>query len=95
MASDEDPVQGARALFAELEQYSAELAARERWLVLNKLDLLTADEADARCTLLLDGLDWHNRSFRISALQRQGTVELCHAVYDYLQTLEPERTDES
>ena len=94
MASDEDPVQGAQALFAELEQYSTGLAARERWLVLNTLDLLPADEAESRCALLLQGLDWHNRSFRISALQRQGTDELCHAVYAYLQTLEPELAHE-
>ncbi len=95
MACDEEPAQGARALFAELQKYSAELAARERWLVLNKLDLLNPTEADARCAQLLEELHWQTKAFRISALRRQGTAELCRAAYNYLQTLEPERTDES
>ncbi|MDH3453086.1 MAG: Obg family GTPase CgtA, partial [Gammaproteobacteria bacterium] len=94
MASDEDALQGARALLTELQKYSAELANRERWLVLNKIDLLDPAEADARCTRLLTGLQWHNQAFRISALQGQGTAALCQAAYTYLQTLVHEQDDE-
>ncbi len=36
-----DPVKDARVIAAELKRFSPELAARERWLVLNKLDLMT------------------------------------------------------
>ena len=39
---DDDPVEGARAIVKELKKFSAELAARERWLVLNKIDLPAA-----------------------------------------------------
>ena len=34
---------------SELKKFSADLAKKERWLVLNKLDLLPADEAEQRC----------------------------------------------
>ena len=37
---DADPVKDARAIAAELKKFSPELATRERWLVLNKIDLL-------------------------------------------------------
>ncbi len=37
---DADPVKDARSIIAELKKFSAELAAKERWLVLNKVDLL-------------------------------------------------------
>ena len=77
---------GARALFAELRKYSDELAGRERWLVLNKLDLLDPAEAERRCASLLAGLEWQGPVFRVSALRRDGTEKLCQAVYAYLQS---------
>ena len=39
-----DPVENALSITRELERFSATLAQRERWLVLNKADLLTEDE---------------------------------------------------
>jgi GTP-binding protein len=84
MASDEDVLRDASALLDELQKYSAELANRERWLVLNKLDLLDDAEADRRCAHLIDGLQWQGPVFRISALRRNGTEQLCQTVYAYL-----------
>ncbi len=37
---DADPVKDARAIVAELKKFSKELAAKPRWLVINKSDLL-------------------------------------------------------
>jgi GTP-binding protein len=94
MASDDDVLSDARTLLGELQKYSTELASRERWLVLNKLDLLDDAEADRRCTRLVDGLQWHNPVFRISALRRTGTEELCQTVYAYLESSQDcERND--
>lgn len=93
VASDDDALQGARALLGELSKYSSELAGRERWLVLNKLDLLDEAEADARCAHLLDGLQWHNPVFRISALRRDGTERMCQAIYTHLESRNSEPND--
>src|SRR6201998_3277784 len=43
-----DPVRDARAIVAELKKFSKELAAKPRWLVLNKRDLLPREEAERR-----------------------------------------------
>ena len=43
-----DAVADARAIARELAKYDADLAAKPRWLVLNKLDLVPAEERDAR-----------------------------------------------
>lgn len=42
-----DPVQEAKALVLELEKYDPALAAKPRWIVLNKIDLVEEADRDA------------------------------------------------
>jgi GTP-binding protein len=82
-----DPVRDARAIVAELEKFSAELAVKERWVVLNKLDLLPAEEAEKRCKAIVRQLRWKGPVLRISGLARQGTEELCEKVMTRLEEI--------
>lgn len=75
-----DPVKDARAIVQELKKFSSDLAKKERWLVLNKVDLLPPDEADKRCKDIVRRLRWKGPVYRISALARQGTDALCQDV---------------
>jgi GTP-binding protein len=77
---DIDPVKGARAIAAELRKFSVALATRERWLVLNKLDLLPPDEAESRCAEIVRRLRWKGPLWKISGATGQGTRELCAAL---------------
>jgi GTP-binding protein len=86
---DDDPVEGARAIVKELKKFSAELAARERWLVLNKIDLLPADELDARCKGIVRRLRFKGPVFRISGVTGAGTRELCQALMKHLDEAGP------
>ena len=86
---DADPVVDARAIAGELKKFSPELAARERWLVLNKLDLLPAAEAEKRCKEIVRRLRWKGPVHRISAVTQQGTKELCQAIMRRLEALAP------
>jgi len=81
-----DPVTDVRTIVHELEKFSAELGGRERWLVLNKLDLLPAEERDARCSDIVQRLDWQGPVFQISALSGQGTEALVYAIMEYLES---------
>ena len=45
---DADPVKGARTIVAELKKFAADLAVKERWLLINKIDLLEPKEAERR-----------------------------------------------
>lgn len=56
----------------ELSRYSSELAAKERWLVLNKMDLLTQEEFNARRSDLLEKLRWEGAVYGISAVTGEG-----------------------
>ena len=86
-----DPAEAARALVRELEAYSADLGTRERWLVLNKIDLFAVDERDAAVQRIVDALDWQGPVFTISAIAGEGTEALCRAIMDRLETLRAER----
>lgn len=85
-----DPVQDARAIAAELKKFSADLAKKERWLVLNKLDLLPEDEAEKRCKDIIRRLRWKGPVFRISGLSKLGTEPLCQAVMKRLEEIAEE-----
>jgi GTP-binding protein len=82
---DADPVKDARAIAAELRKFSAALASRERWLVLNKLDLLPPDEGEARCAEIVRRLRWKGPLWKISGVTGQGTRELCAALMRRLE----------
>lgn len=82
-----DPAGSVRAISAELEKFSAELAQKPRWLVINKLDLLTPGELESRSRDLLDALDWKGPAFTVSAATGEGTVRLAQAVMRELERL--------
>ena len=83
-----DPVRDARAIVAELKKYSPELAARERWLVLNKLDLLLPAEGAERCREIVRRLRWKGSVWRISGATGQGTRELSLALMNRIEELD-------
>ncbi len=87
---DADPVQDARAIIQELKNFEASLAKKERWLVLNKLDLLPPDEAEKRCKDIIRRLRWKGPVYRISGLARQGTEPLCQALMKRIEEIAAE-----
>jgi GTP-binding protein len=81
------PAADAREIVDELERFSPELAARERWLVLNKTDLIDAEEAVERENEVVSALDWQGPVYRISALAGTGTAQLMGDVMTRIEEL--------
>jgi len=82
---DSDPVKDARAIIAELKKYSKTLAAKPRWLVLNKSDLLLPEEAKAVATDIARRLRHKGPKFLISGATGEGTKPLCDAIMQALE----------
>jgi GTP-binding protein len=82
-----DPVRDARAIVAELEKYSPELANKPRWLLLNKLDLIPEDERESRIQDFLRAYETQSPCFRISAINGEGCRELVYALQEALDKL--------
>ncbi len=81
-----EPAENARTIIEELEKFSPTLAGRERWLVLNKVDMLPPDEVEQRCQEVVEALGWTGPVFSISALNKQGTSELCGKIMAQLES---------
>jgi GTP-binding protein len=79
------PVDDARIVVDEVRRYSDSLATQERWLVLNKLDLVGAHEREAVCDDIVSGLAWPGPVFQISAVSGEGCEALSHAVMTFLE----------
>jgi GTP-binding protein len=79
-----DPVRDARATVAELRKYDPALHRKPRWLVLNKADLVPADERASRVAEFVRRLRWRGPVFTVSAISGEGCRELVQAAQDWL-----------
>jgi GTP-binding protein len=80
-----EPADAALSIVRELERFSPTLAQRERWLVLNKSDLVDDETFAARREAVLTALDWKGPVYSISAIRSEGTDALCGALMTYLE----------
>lgn len=81
------PVDAAKKIIREVNEWSDELAAKPRWLVLNKIDLIHNDVLEQSCRAIIDELEWQGRWFKISSVDGTGIEPLIFSIMDYIETL--------
>ena len=95
MAEHPDPVGDAIKIVGELEKFSPELAHRERWLVINKIDSLPEEDREALAEEVRQRMEWRGPLFMISAMSGEGTRELCARIMAHLDRLREEEETEA
>jgi GTP-binding protein len=80
-----DPVRDAKAIVHELKKYDETLYRKPRWVVLNKIDAVPAEERGRAARRFLKELGWKGKSYIISALTGEGCRELAFAAMAYLE----------
>ena len=85
---DSDPVEQARAIVDELAGFSPTLAQKERWLVLNKTDMVDAEQLQALRQRFVDELGWQLPVYQIAAISGDGCEKLCQ---DIMRSVEQHR----
>jgi GTP-binding protein len=80
-----DPVAQAKAIVGELKKYDEGLYSKPRWLVLNKLDMVAADERAAKVKDFIKRFRFKGPVFEISALTREGCEPLVKAIYQHVK----------
>ncbi len=76
-----------QAIEEELEKYSDDLYAKPRWLVFNKIDLLSDEECQARCDSILTELGWEQPAYSVSAATGNGCQALMYKIHEYLMSV--------
>ena len=80
-----DPADAACAVVRELERFSPALAARPRWLVLNKIDLVDAATVAACRERVVSALNWRGPVYEVSAVAGLHTDSLCGDLMTHLE----------
>ncbi|HUW54632.1 MAG TPA: GTPase ObgE [Rhodanobacter sp.] len=83
---DVDVAEQVRAIEQELAKFNPELLERPRWLVLNKADMLPADERMAVAEKIVAELGWTQPWFLISAIAHENTMEVCQQVQQFFES---------
>lgn len=82
-----DPVAQVRAIVAELKKFDPTLHEKPRWLVLNKVDMLPAEEREKRVKDIVRRLRYKGPVFQISALTREGCELLVQKVFEHIHNV--------
>jgi GTP-binding protein len=83
-----DPVAQAKAIVNELKIYDQALFEKPRWLVLNKLDMVPAEERVAKVVNFVKRYGWKGPVYQISALTREGCEHLVQAIYQHVASMQ-------
>ena len=78
-----DPALEAKAIIKELNKYSEEMIKKERWLVLNKIDL--TNNIDIIKKNIIKKLNWTGKIFCISAINGKGCKELKYEIMQHIE----------
>ena len=84
-------VEGIRTITRELRKYDQALYRKPRWLVLNKVDVLPADEVEALVAGIVRRLRWKGRTFVVSGIAGTGCRELVTEIGRLLADAPPAR----
>ncbi|MDO6499822.1 Obg family GTPase CgtA [Photobacterium sanguinicancri] len=89
-ADGSDPIENAFTIINELEQYSDKLSNKPRWLIFNKVDLLSDEDAQAKIEEILEALAWEDKHYSISAINRMGLQQLSYDLMELIETMPAE-----
>ena len=78
-----NPVLEAKSIIKELSKYSDDIAKKERWLILNKIDL-TNNIVNIKSTIK-QKLNWTGKIFCISAITGEGCKELTYEIMKHIE----------
>ena len=89
-----EPADSAKTIIHELEKFSPALAGQERWLVLNKLDLVPEEEREERCQKVVEALGWDGPVFNVAAISKEGTEQVSQAIMTYIEERQQEEAED-
>ncbi|MFU2114284.1 Obg family GTPase CgtA [[Pasteurella] aerogenes] len=90
---ERDPADNVAIIESELFQYSEKLSEKPRWLVFNKIDIMSDEEARARAEDIVERLGWDEDYYLISAATGKNVPPLCREIMDFIEA-NPRETEQ-
>ena len=81
-----DPVLEAQAIIQELHNYDEDLFHKPRWIVLNKIDLLTDPDKSSLIASISERLGTTSPIFAVSAATGEGCSSLCQQIMQFIES---------
>ena len=91
---ESDPADNIAIIESELFQYSEKLADKPQWLVFNKIDTMSDEEAAERAQDIAERVGWQDGYHLISAATGKNVRELCREVMDFIEANPREEAQE-
>ena len=88
------PAEHAAVIAQELQLFSPTLAEHDRWLVLNKMDIVDSGEREKKVKDVLEALDWQGPVYTISALTGEDTKKLCFDILEHVEAFREKMLDD-
>ena len=79
-----NPADNVAIIESELFQYSEKLSEKPRWLVFNKIDTISDEEAEERAREITEQLGWEDDYYLISAATGKNVPPLCRNIMDFI-----------
>ena len=92
---ESDPADNIAVIETELFQYSEKLADKPRWLVFNKIDTISDEEAQQRAQDITERLGWEDDYYLISAATGKNVLPLTRDIMDFIEANPRETEDEN
>ena len=86
---NDNPLQAFHAIEKELTEFGHGLIEKQRWLVINKIDLLPEEERQPLIDQFVKELNWQGPVYAISAVSGEGTKQLSYDLQAALAPPEP------
>ena len=92
---ESDPADNIAVIETELFQYSEKLADKPRWLVFNKIDTISDEDAQQRAQNITEHLGWEDDYYLISAATGKNVLPLTRDIMDFIEANPRETEDEN
>ncbi|MDU8924542.1 Obg family GTPase CgtA [Pasteurellaceae bacterium LIM206] len=91
---ESDPADNIAVIESELFQYSEKLADKPRWLVFNKIDTMSDEEAEGRARDITERLGWQQDYYMVSAVTGKNVPSLVRDIMDFIEANPREAEEE-
>lgn len=85
----EQLIRDVNTIINELHKYDESLGHQERWLVLNKIDLIAEERLAELNAAIKSSLKWQKSIYEVSAINGAGCKQLMWDIYAWLQQQKP------